>query len=74
MNGVELDWANGLGGMPHGSVLRPSLFVIFMNDLPASVYCSISLYADDAIVYGPVFDQASTSVIQKHLDSVMEWS
>ena len=38
-------------GVPQGSMLRPSLFLVFINDLPDHVNCKVSLFADGTLMY-----------------------
>ena len=38
-------------GIPHGSILGPILFTIFMNDLPEWVSSNCTIFADDTKLY-----------------------
>ena len=38
-------------GVPHGSILVPTLFLLQINNLPDDVICNITIYADNTTLY-----------------------
>ena len=45
-------------GVPQRTILGPTFFLLYINDLPDDVICNIGIYADDTTLYSKC-DQAS---------------
>lgn len=72
VDGEMSDSSNVISGVPQGSVLGPTLFLFYINDMPEGVRSKIRLFADDTIMYLTI---TSTSLhsLQDDLDKLTKW-
>ena len=68
------DWENVLSEVPLGSVLRPMLFVIYINELPEFVTNRVKLHADDSKIISIVNNWEDALLVQEDLGSVSKWT
>ena len=67
-------------GVPQGSILAPTHFLLHINDLPDDVISDIAIYADDTTLYSKC-DQASdmwqqlklASELESNLQDTVDW-
>ena len=59
-------------GIPQGSILGHTLFLLYINDFPDDVICNIALYVDDTTLCSKC-DQASDLWEQLELTSELEF-
>ena len=60
--------------MPQGSVLGPTLFLIYVNDLLENIDSKGKLFADDAKVYRQLRTEEDRKTFQQDLDKLHAWS
>ena len=60
-----------------GSLLGPTLFLIFINDLPSEIVSSVNMYVDDTTVYEQTYktykDINLASDLSSDLKEVVKW-
>ena len=63
-------WRPVKNGTPHGSVIGPVLFLIYINKIPDKIASKIYLFADDAELYRQTEDKLDVTRIHEELQSL----
>ena len=63
-----------MSGVPQGSVLRPILFLIYINDLEDDISRKVLKFADDTKVFRTVTNYTDKQSLHDDLDKLVKWS
>ena len=61
LNGKSSNWLSIYAGVPHGSVLGPLFFLVYINDLVENVGSDAKLFADDTSLFTVVYDESTAA-------------
>ena len=74
LEGAKSEAVPVISGVPQGTVLGPTLFLLYINDLPLQVSSSTTrLFADDCILYREIDSPADAKLLQHDLDALQNW-
>ena len=74
INGKASGWEKVTSGVPQGSVLGLTLFIIYINDIDDGITSSLLKFADDTKRLRKVGTQADCEELQKDLHRMYKWS
>ena len=63
-------------GVPQGSILGPTLFILFLNDITndLSPGTNIAMYADDTKIWRKILIQDDHWILQRDINSLLNWA
>ena len=73
LEGEASDYIPEMSGMQQISVLVPSLFLFYINDIPDGITSTVRLFADDTIAYLTIKSKRNCTPLQNDLDKLSIW-
>ncbi len=74
VNGKASSTSDVLSGVPHGTVLCPLLFLLYINDISTAINSALRLFADDSLVHREIKSPADHFTLQDDINRLHEWA
>ena len=73
-NDEASEWTDVLSGVPQGSVLGPTLFILYVMDIPDVIGSNVDMFADDTKIYRVVRNDSDAELLQRDINNLVDWS
>ena len=60
-------------GVPHGSMLGPVLFLLYINDKTSEIQSQVRLFMDDCLIYQSIYSETNHTILQNDLNRLDSW-
>ena len=74
VDGSQSSWRDVTSGVPQGSVIGPTLFLLYINDIQDNIQSKIRLFADDCVVFREICSDKDHQILQSDLQKLSTWS
>ena len=71
VNGIHSSPINVTSGVPQRSVMGPTLFQRYINDINNNFNSTVRLFPDDSLLYHPIWSQNGHTILQKDLKMLL---
>ena len=61
-------------GVLQGTVLGPTLFLLYINDLKSNIQSTVHLFANDCLIYRPINSPNDHQLLQQDLNTLNTWA
>ena len=76
VDGSRSSWRDvtSASGVPQGSVIGPTLFLLYINDIQDNIQSPMKLFADDCAIYREICKEDDHQALQRDLQCLSTWS
>ena len=74
IRGTLSNWSPVTSGVPQGTILGPTLFLVYVNNIPNVVTSSIKMFPEDTRIYLEINNAEDTLALQPDLDCLEYWT
>ncbi|XP_011675592.2 uncharacterized protein LOC105443737 [Strongylocentrotus purpuratus] len=74
VDGSKSTWRDVTSGVPQGSVIGPTLFLLYINDIQDNIQSTMRLFADDSTLYREIRCPEDHQILKDDLQQLSRWS